>query len=536
MSNTLTNPTPAGRIPTFAYTWLPLLLSLAALYFPTYRDLAQNTWVQEAYAHGPLILIMALYLAWKRREVFAADFPARPSLTGWPLIVLGLALYAVGRSQDVNLLAVASQIPILAGILLITRGMAGLRALLFPVLFLAFMIPLPGFVVDSLTGSLKIQVSNVAVQTLYLLNYPVALAGVTITIGDYQLLVADACSGMHSMFSLSAVGIVYIYLMQHRSWLRNGILAAAILPIAFVANCIRVVALAMITYHYGEAAGQGLAHQLASPLLFSVAVLFLAGLDRLLGLVLPSARTEPTPSAPKDSTPAPTAAPAPIRRHAILAITLLAGVGLAFALTPTRMATENGPRVNLETLIPKQVGTWTALDTVSPLRPDPATQTLLDSLYNQILSRTYVDPQGRQVMLLIAYGGAKKNAMDLHRPEVCYPSQGFRLVQDRQGSLNTGQGQIPVQRMVAVLGTRVEPITYWMTIGDKLAQGGTGLWKLEQIKYGLTGSIPDGLLFRLSSINPDDTGAYQAQQDFTQALYQALPEHDRARFFGRPGL
>ncbi len=531
MSNALIHPTTPGRFPTFAWTWLPVLLSLAALYSLTYLDLARYTWSQDAHAHGPLILGMALYLAWQRRAVFANTLIERPSLAGWPLLVFGLALFALGRSQDVIILAVASQIPVLIGILLITRGPAALRALWFPPLFLVFMIPLPGFLVDGLTGPLKLHASNIAEQILYLLDYPVARTGVTLTIGNYQLLVADACSGLYSMFSLSAVGLLYVHLMQHRNRLRNGLLIASILPIAFAANCVRVVVLALITYHYGEAAGQGLAHDLASPMLFTVAVLFMAGLDALLGGLLPEARNAAKPK------PVPLAAAAPVSnfRYLALSLALFGGIGLAYALTPSLKMSEVGPKVDLESMIPKRFGVWTTDETVAPLRTDPETAAMLDRLYNQILSRTYVDGQGRNVMLLIAYGGDQSESMQVHKPEVCYPSLGFQLHNESKGSVDTGLGSIPVRRLVAVQGQRVEPVTYWMTIGDKIADGGGGAWKMEQIKYGLTGKIPDGLLFRLSSITPNETAAYQAQETFARDLIKALPEQDRARFIGRPG-
>lgn len=533
MSNALINPTTPGRFPAFAFTWLPVLLSLAALYFTTYAYLAQYTWTQDENAHGPLILVMSLYLAWQQREVFTGAYAARPAIAGWPILAFGLLLYALGRSQEVTILAVASQIPVLTGILLLTRGWGAFRSLAFPLLFLVFMIPLPGFLVDGATGSLKLHVSNVAEQILYLLDYPVARTGVTLTVGHYQLLVADACSGLHSMFSLSAVGLLYVYLMQHRNWPRNGLLIASILPIAFVANCVRVVVLALITYHFGEDAGQGLAHDLASPMLFTVAILFMAGLDGLLGMFMASARNRTDPAAPAMAA-VPAQQPSKLR-YAALSLSLIAGIGLAFALTPTIKVSELGPKVDLESMLPKQFGAWTTDDTVAPLRTDPETAATLDRLYNQILSRTYVDAHNRRVMLLIAYGGDQSESMQVHKPEVCYPSLGFQIHNESAGSLDTGLGRIPVHRMVAVQGARVEPITYWMTLGDKIAEGGGGAWKLEQIKYGLTGKIPDGLLFRLSSITTDDTAAYQAQEAFTQALIKALPEKDRARFIGRPG-
>mgnify|MGYP001094330308 CR=1 FL=1 len=139
--------------------------------------------------------------------------------------------------------------------------------------------PLPFFLVDAITGPLKQQVSFLAEQLLYFGGYPIARTGVVLAIGPYQLLVADACSGLHSMYSLSAIGILYLYLMQYRNRVRVLLLLVAILPIAFLANVIRVIILALVTYHLGDEAGQGFLHGFAGILLFVVALGLLFGLD-----------------------------------------------------------------------------------------------------------------------------------------------------------------------------------------------------------------------------------------------------------------
>ncbi len=270
--------------------WWPVLIGLLVLYVPTYWDLSNGIWNSEEQAHGPIVLMVALYLLWTQRGVLApgamANGDASRPVLGWFVLVFGLLLYAVGRSQEILLFEVGSQIPVLIGALLITLGMRPVRALWFAFFFLLFMVPLPGFVVDAATGPLKQHVSEIAEQVLYFLGYPVARSGVTLTVGPYQLLVADACSGLHSMFSLSAMGLLYLYLMQHGSWLRNGLLIASILPIAFVANIVRVMILVLVTYHLGDEAGQGFLHGFAGILLFVVALLFLFALDGALGYVI----------------------------------------------------------------------------------------------------------------------------------------------------------------------------------------------------------------------------------------------------------
>lgn len=285
MTTGISSPPYSGQS-TFLGHWWPVLLGLLALYLPTYYDLANGLWNTEEQAHGPIVLMVTLYLIWTEKDVIlqpASGLERRPIL-GWFLLVFGLLLYALGRSQEILLFEVGSQIPVLLGTLLITLGSKPVRALWFALFFLLFMVPLPGFVVDAATGPLKQHVSVIAEQVLYFFGYPIARSGVTLTIGPYQLLVADACSGLHSMFSLSAMGLLYLYLVGHKSWIRNGILIASILPIAFFANIIRVMILVLITYHMGDEAGQGFLHGFAGVMLFVVALLLLFALDAVLGV------------------------------------------------------------------------------------------------------------------------------------------------------------------------------------------------------------------------------------------------------------
>ena len=270
-------------------SWWPVVLGLLVLYVPTYWMLAHGMWHEDDHAHGPIVLVVALYLIWQQRDIFTVtDKPTRvEAAIGWTVLVVGLLMYALGRSQDILLFEIGSQIPVILGALLITLGMKSVRALWFALFFLLFIIPLPGFVVDSATGPLKQYISVIAEQILYAAGYPIGRSGVTLTVGPYQLLVADACSGLHSMFSLSAMGLLYLYLMQHTSVARNLIIMAAILPIAFVANIVRVMVLVLVTYHMGDEAGQGFLHGFAGIMLFIIGLLFLFALDGLLGFVFP---------------------------------------------------------------------------------------------------------------------------------------------------------------------------------------------------------------------------------------------------------
>lgn len=278
-----TEPLLLSRPPTNDWwSWLPIAVGLAAICLPAFFNLAQTSWNTEENGHGPIILLVVCWLVWQMRGSLLQG-PSKPAaVAGWIVLTISLMAFVVGRSQSIDTLEVAALIPMLAGILLLMRGWAALRTFWFPLFFLLFMIPLPGLLVEIITGALKQRVSGVAETVLYAAGYPIARAGVMLSIGQYKLLVADACSGLNSMFSLSALGLLYLYLMRYRNWLHVGLMLLAILPIAFVANVIRVMALVLITYHFGDEAGQGFAHMAAGMVLFMIALLLLLSFDGLL--------------------------------------------------------------------------------------------------------------------------------------------------------------------------------------------------------------------------------------------------------------
>jgi exosortase B len=244
--------------------------------------LAHTLWQDDEQGHGPLILLVIIWLFWEQRGVLIKPAEGTAPFAGYMLLVFGLLVYAVGRSQDITLLETGSLAPVLAGTLLVSRGWAGIRFLWFPLLFIVFLLPLPGMVIDAITLPLKQAVSDIVERLLYFAGFPIARNGVVLMIGQYQLLVADACSGLNSMFSLSALGVLYLYLMRSPSLLHNAMLIASILPIAFIANIIRVIVLVLLTYYLGDEAGQGFLHEFSGMMLFIIALSGLFLFDRVL--------------------------------------------------------------------------------------------------------------------------------------------------------------------------------------------------------------------------------------------------------------
>lgn len=218
----------------------------------------------------------------------------------------------------------------------------------------------------------------------------------------------------------------------------------------------------------------------------------------------------------------------------ILGILMALSGALTLALTPTNKIADLQEKIDLETMIPLKFGDWEIDRSIIPLQVDAETQAKLDEIYNQTLSRTYVNSLGERIMLSVAYGGDQSDNLAVHKPEVCYYAQGFEIMKIFADEMLTQYGKLPIKRLMAVKGNRNEPITYWVTVGNKAVLPGLDQ-KLQQLRYGFTGSVPDGILVRVSSIDSDKDKAYQLQTIFIQDLLATVDIKERARLIGTFG-
>ena len=256
-----------------------LVLGALVLYIPSFRDLLNGIWGSDQQGHGPLVLAISIWLLWRKGPELLALPEASSQLAGWACFAFAMLLYAFGRMQGIQMFEVASLIWLVVSALLLFRGGASLKVVWFPLFFMLFMVPLPGVVVDTLTQPMKLAVSTVAEFILWNVGYPVARTGVILQVGPYQLLVADACAGLNTLLTLEALGLLYLNLVRHESAMRNITLAILIVPISFAANVIRVIALTLITYHFGDEAGQGFLHGFAGMVLFMAALMLIIAAD-----------------------------------------------------------------------------------------------------------------------------------------------------------------------------------------------------------------------------------------------------------------
>jgi EpsI family protein len=221
-------------------------------------------------------------------------------------------------------------------------------------------------------------------------------------------------------------------------------------------------------------------------------------------------------------------------RFKAMIVLLLAAAALvcAHVWRPTKYLADTRPKLSLEQIFPRAFGDW-RIDTRMPVQlvsPDQAA--MLNKIYNDTLNRVYVNGDGDRIMLSVAYGGDQSDGTRAHRPEVCYPAQGFQIISQSRTHLQLAGGLLPVQRLVARQGSRNEPITYWVIVGEEIALSGTEQ-KLDQLSYSTRGLIPDGMLVRVSSIDGNVQKAYQLQASFVVGMTQAMDPTSRERVIGR---
>ncbi len=219
-------------------------------------------------------------------------------------------------------------------------------------------------------------------------------------------------------------------------------------------------------------------------------------------------------------------------RNVVLLALMLVSASLAAALRPTISLADERPPINLKTMVPTSFGDWRQLERSGAYIIDPQTQQLLSKIYSETLSRTYVNSKGYQIMLSIAYGKNQSDALQLHKPEICYPAQGFQLFDKHADVLNLGDRSIPTTRLMTKLGQRQEPVTYWTVVGDHVTVSGIDK-KLTEMRYAMTNRIPDGMLIRFSSIDGNVDNAYQYQDQFARDMITAIASADRERFSGK---
>jgi EpsI family protein len=502
------------------------------LWWPTQQRLAEGIWRQPAYAYTAWLTAVAwLLFVWRIRTV-RLEVKNKPSFLAWMVIGAGTVLYLLGRTQGLEQLELGACLILLFGLLLLAGGWPAVNCMRFPLVFWLFTLPYPAWVIDQLTGPLKLGLSEAVEVLLYAAGYPVARSGVIIALGQYRLLVEDACSGLHSLLFLVAMGLIYLHFTGPRREWHRWILVAALVPLGLFANLIRVLVLALSTYHFGDGVAQGLWHSAAGVMLYGSGFIALylldGGLARVCPLQQPTlAHVTQAPGADKQKGVFHSLS---WRQTVVLALLWLITGLAAVALTPRAMLSELRPMPDLHLLLPSQVGEWHKEDISDNRYVSVEATRESNGAYDQLLQRTYVDPAGHRIMLVMAYGSRQLgSAYQVHRPEACYQASGFLLLQSSDAVIAVQGEPLAVRQFYAQQNSRQEAVTYWMTIGQHATMPGLAR-KFEQLKSGLSGQVPDGMLVRISSLEQESEAGFRRHRAFVNDLQRVLPG-----WFGLPG-
>ena len=260
---------------------LALAVGAVALIAPTMFQVARDSWSTEQGGHGPLVLVTGLWALWRERRPDGVEKkPGNPVVSAL-LLGITLGIFAVARITGVLEIEAFAMYGAVLSAAYLVFGSAVLRSVWFPLVYLAFTLPPPDTVVAMVTQPIKIANSSSVVSFLAAVGYPVASSGVTIQIGQYQLLVAAACAGLNSIVTLTALCLFYVYLRHRSNVVAFIVIALAAIPVAIISNFVRVLVLVLVTYHFGDAMAQGFVHDFAGLLMFAVALITIFGVDKL---------------------------------------------------------------------------------------------------------------------------------------------------------------------------------------------------------------------------------------------------------------
>ena len=540
---------PSGSVPAGAPAYLPRvrpgtawlpLAAVALAFLVLYRDvlvkLVRDWSVDENYSHGFLIVPMALYLAWERRAQLVG--PSRPSVLGLAVVLGSLAVLAAGTLGAELFLTRISMLGVIAGSVLWLSGWRTLRAAAFPIGFLLLMIPIPAILFNQVAFPLQLLASRFGELALTSAGIPVLREGNVITLSHMSLEVVEACSGIRSLVSLLTLAIVYGYVAERRNWLRVTLALSAI-PVAIVANGVRVAGTGIAAQFWGQEGADGFFHSFSGWIIFLVATAMLLAVHRLVAWVAPDRAQGAVPlknasGAPLLDSPGPAQSDAPRRplsstlpRALLLSLLLLAGAALL-----ARAATaENWRPAERLAAFPLRIGGWQG----EPAdRFDQQTLTVLG--VDEYINRVYVSPAGG-VGLYVGYYRSQRQGDAIHSPLNCLPGAGWQPVsRDRvkitvpgDAAGGAGHGEIEVNRLLVEKGLDRQVVLYWYQGRGRVvaSEYRSKLYTvLDAMRYNRT----DAALVRVLAPVAGDTAtaeesARQSVIRFVQAAFPILAHH-----------
>jgi exosortase D (VPLPA-CTERM-specific) len=499
--------------------WRPAILLLLiaasiAAFSGALRDLmARWGWYGEEYSHGVLIPAVTAWLLWNRRGALVASFGA-PAWAGAALVLVAMAMYITGEFSAIYILAQIGFVIALLGVVLGVGGYSLLRVTLVPILLLLFAIPPPSFIEAVLTLKLQLISSELGTLLIRMFQIPVYLEGNIIDLGDQQLEVAEACSGLRYLFPLLSLGFLLAYFFRAPMWQR-GILFLSTIPITILMNSLRIGLVGVTVAYWGPQMADEVLHAFEGWLIFAGCMGMLSAeiylFARWSGKQFFDMLCLPAVSADFSSLDRPAAS----RVGPVVLLLLLLGV-TGFATHVVSDRSEIVPDHLRFATFPTEIGQWRGH--VSLLDRDAEGALHLD---DYILS-DYVRPDGRAINLYVAYYGSQHDVKTIHPPLLCLPGGGWNIANLAKTKYPGVGGEMVMNRVIIEQNSVRQVVYYWYEEqGRKVAEEYWARWYL--FSDAITQNRTDGSLVRVTT--PILFGETEADADERLQLFlgDALP-------------
>lgn len=504
--------------------WLLIGMVSFLSFSQTIYNLFVNIWSKDDQAYGPILFILAIWLFYvKKSQIIAINHRSKLSILLISIVyIICLILNTVGASQSfIQLETVALPIFYLATVFY-WGGYKQVKLLFASIIFLFLMIPLPASIVDIVTQPMKIAVSWAAENLLYQLGYPIAREGVILQIAQYKLLVADACSGLKSLFSLEAFGIAYLMIVKSNSMFRNCVLAALIVPISFLSNTIRIVILALLTYYEGESVAQGFLHQFSGIVLFAVAIIITVSIDQCIQFLSASNKKVTAVDKVVGLVTKTDVNLCKVLSFAIL-YSMLA-ILLSVKMAPSESANDN---FTLASIATPKIDNWIQTsDEMQLIDVNFNKEKEKSSFYDKVISKSYTNGHSK-IMLALAYDNKILQDIKIHQQEVCYVAQGFKIIDKHSRLVKWNNINFEIVNLLTKRNNRIEVVSYYIRIGDLITNDVLAM-RFNILKDGLISHrILDGLLVRASQVISDESLYEQTIDENIAFIHQLIESNNK---------
>jgi exosortase D (VPLPA-CTERM-specific) len=510
---------PVTRWRVYGFSILAILM--AWLYFPILTRLVSQWFEDPNYSYGFFVPFFSAWVVWRRRSRLSMLKP-EPSAWGFSILVLAMSVLIAGVLGAELFLSRVSLLFVIAGLIVFFVGWRSFRAVLFPWAFLLLMIPVPAIVLTQVTFPLQILTSSISALVLQFMGVPVLREGNIINLPALPLEVAEACSGIRSLLSLTTLTIIYGFLTDTRMYVRV-VLALASVPIAVAANTFRIVITGLLAQYWDANKAQGFFHEFSGWLIFLISLALLISVHRLFwGKPLknpPEPLLEQGQNRPHLQEERRSYATSPAIRF-VLTVALLGGSALFLLVHQQR---EIIPPHQPLAAVPLQLGQWQGRD-------EHLSSDVLQYLgKGDFLSRTYYEESvgAPYVSLFMAYFPTQRTGDTVHSPLNCLPGSGwFPLEANRIELSIAGHRPFPVNRYYVAKGPDRALVLYWYWAHDRGVA--SEYWaKFYLVADAMRLNRSDGALVRISVPIAQGESTDTAQRTLIAFSERLLPLMDR---------